>query len=85
MGDVLLDILLGSVRRVSNVYGIVFFCGFITNPVESHVHTLRFFCLSTPVRMPCANLLLDFSGVGPCGCPISISVWRIGSVRNLVV
>ena len=29
--------------------------------------------------MPCAHLLSDCSGVGPCGWPIYISVWRIGS------
>ena len=41
--------------------------------------TLDCFCLITPVRMPCAYLLSNCIGVGPCGCPISVAVWCIGS------
>ena len=36
-------------------------------------------CLSTPVMMPCVNFLSDYTGVDPCGYPISISVWWVGS------
>ena len=39
---------------------------------------LLYFCFIESVAIPTAVVLSVCSGVGGCGCPISIRVWRMG-------
>ena len=79
LGYILLDSPLVFVCCISNEYGMVFVLWIYHEVIRNACPYLYMSFFSTPVRMPCAHLLLNFIGVGFCVWSISIAVWRIGS------
>ena len=63
----------------SPVHNTVAFINSIADPMESHVHCLRPFCLISLFDILAAHELSTWIGDAGCGWPISFSVTCIGA------